>query len=69
MSGGFTNINQIRFEDYKILKRDSTLEKSWWLYDEVYRTSDKYELHVLLYNESLELEEFIISFGAISFSA
>lgn len=66
-SGGFTDISQVRFENYKIFKQDSTLEKSWWLYDEIYRTNDKYELHVLLHNESLELEEFIVSFESISF--
>lgn len=67
-SGGFTRIKQVQFKNYEIIKQDSALEKSWWLYNEIYRLNDKYELHVLLRNENLELKELIILFQGISFS-
>ncbi|MEW9095469.1 MAG: DUF4085 family protein [Clostridiaceae bacterium] len=66
-SGGFTNINEMKFENYEIIKQDTSLENSWWLYEEIYKTKDKYELHVLLRNKNANLVEFIISAEHISF--
>ncbi len=66
-TGGFTNIDEVTFENPTIVKQDSLLEGSWWLYDEIYIVDDKYELHVLLRNKNMELMDFIISADQVSF--
>lgn len=67
-TGGFTDINEVVFENYNIIKQDGLLENSWWLYNEIYKVNDKCELHVLLYN-NMDLIEFIISFEHIAFNS
>ncbi|SOC27523.1 uncharacterized protein DUF4085 [Ureibacillus xyleni] len=66
-SGGFTDINEITFENMNILKQDDVLEEAWWLYEEVYKVEDKYEFHVLLQNKNMELIDFIISADRFTF--
>ncbi|MFD3157975.1 DUF4085 family protein [Haloimpatiens sp. FM7330] len=65
--GGFTDICEMRFENYKILKQDGLLQNSWWLYDEIYKSNGKYELQVLLENKNSDLLEFNISAEYIFF--
>lgn len=57
-SGGFTDINQIIFKNCSIIKQDTQLHGAWWLYNEIYKTNDGYEIHVLLLKN--ELIDFII---------
>lgn len=64
-SGGFTGINQIIFKDCIVIKQDSPLRGAWWLYDEIYKTDNGYEIHVLLQNK--ELIEFTISTTDVEF--
>ncbi|MBU3202482.1 DUF4085 domain-containing protein [Clostridium estertheticum] len=66
-SGGFKDIDVIQFENYKIIKQDALLQNSWWLYDEIYKTNGKYELHILLQNKNMDLVEFIVSAEYIFF--
>jgi hypothetical protein len=66
-SGGFTNIDEMQFENYCIIKQDGLLQNSWWLYNEVYKVNGKYEVHVLLENKHMGLIEFTISAENISF--
>ncbi|WP_102272166.1 DUF4085 family protein [Cytobacillus massiliigabonensis] len=68
-SGGFTNINEVTFENCTIIKQDDLLEDSWWLYEEVYKVYDKYEFHVLLQNSKMGLIDFIISADQVSFKS
>ena len=65
----FTDINEVTFENYNIIKQDGLLENSWWLYDEIYKVNDKYELHVLFENKNMDLIEFIISVEHIAFNS
>lgn len=65
--GGFTDIDKIVFEKYNVIKQDGLLEDSWWLYDEIYKVNEKYELHVLLQDKDMKLVEFIVSFKHIVF--
>lgn len=60
-SGGFTDICEIKFENYKVLKQDAPLQNSWWLYDEIYKINGKYELQVLLQDNNSNIVEFGIS--------
>ena len=60
-TGGFTNIDEVTFENFNIIKQDDLLKDSWWLYEEVYKVNDKYEFHVLLQNNKMGLIDFIIS--------
>jgi hypothetical protein len=52
-SGGFTTISQIIFKNCSILKKDTPLHGAWWLYNEIYKTNDGYEIHVLLLKNEL----------------
>lgn len=65
--GGFTNIDEVTFENFNIIKQDDLLEDTWWLYEEVYKVNDKYEFHVLLQNREMRLIDFIISADQVSF--
>lgn len=51
-------IRGVRFRDAKILKQEEPLEKTFWLYDEIWRTGEgSFEIHALLWrgNEVFEL--------------
>lgn len=45
--GGFTSFNQIIFTMAEIIKQEEDIENSIWLYDELYRTENGYEAHML----------------------
>ncbi|MBD2871999.1 DUF4085 family protein [Paenibacillus arenilitoris] len=66
-SGGFTNIDEVTFKNFKIIKQEGSLEDSWWLYEEVYKVNDEYEFHVLFHNNKMGLTDFIISAEYVSF--
>ena len=66
-SGGFTDINRVRFENCEIIKQDGLLENAWWLYEEVYQAPNGYEVHALLTNEQEDLMDFIIYAQQIRF--
>ncbi|MGM0885228.1 MAG: DUF4085 family protein [Bacillota bacterium] len=68
-SGGFTNIDEVTFKNFNIIKQEGSLEDSWWLYEEVYKVNDKYEFHVLFQNNNMGLIDFIISAEQISFKS
>lgn len=61
-SGGFTNITKMHLKNYETVKQDALLQNSWWLYDEIYQTNGKYELHVLLLKKDKGLSEGLIEF-------
>lgn len=58
-SGGFTDICKIRLKNCAIIKVDSQLSGAWCLYEEIYKTGDRYELHFLM--QKKELIDFIVS--------
>lgn len=60
-SGGYTKINEIRFKNAKVIKQDKDLKNLCWLYDEIYKKGDNYEIHVLFgsYNDA-KTYDFII---------
>lgn len=58
-SGGFTDINEVIFKNYSIIKQDSLLLDAWWLYEEIYKSDIGYEIHALL--EKNELIDFIVT--------
>jgi len=65
----FTDIDEVVFENYSIIKQEGLLENSRWLYNEIYKVNDKYELRVLLQNKNMDLIEFIILFEHIAFNS
>jgi hypothetical protein len=64
-TGGFTSFSQITIKNSTILKQDTQLHGAWWLYDEIYRTNDGYEIHVLLHKN--ELIDFIFTATDVEF--
>lgn len=60
--GGFTNLTEAKFVDTIIKEQDISLEQCWWIYSELYKIEDKYELHVLVQNQSMELGYFTFKF-------
>ncbi|MGE7839279.1 DUF4085 family protein [Lysinibacillus sp. NPDC093712] len=68
-TGGFTDIEEVTFENYQIIKQDGLLEDSWWLYNEVYKVNDNYEFHVLLQKSEMGLMDFIICADQVSFKS
>lgn len=49
--GAFTEINNIVFKSAEIVKQEGPIEKSWWLYNEIYKVDGKYEIHFLLWSD------------------
>ena len=50
-------IRGVRFRDAKILKQEGPVEKTWWLYDEIWRTGEgTFEIHALLWRNDDLLE-------------
>ncbi len=51
--GGFTNINKLTLVAPEIIKQDGGIVGSYWLYQELYRIDNGYELHVLFDGENM----------------
>ncbi|MFE6078240.1 DUF4085 family protein [Paenibacillus sp. NPDC057886] len=49
--GGFTNINKVTLVAPEIIKQEGEIAGSYWLYQELYRIDNGYELHVLFGGE------------------
>ena len=64
-SGGFTDLNQIIFKDCLIIKQDIPLHGAIWLYDEIYKSDNGYEIHVLLLKK--ELIDFIVTTADVKY--
>lgn len=47
-SKGIGNINKIVFKNYAVIEEEKSLEKSWWLDEEIYIVDNQYELHILI---------------------
>lgn len=45
--GGFTNTNKVTFISAEMMKQDEGIAGCHWIYDELYRIDDGYEVHVL----------------------
>lgn len=58
-NGGFTDLNYITLVAPEILRQDEHIAGSSWLYDELYRVKDGYEMHVLL-SGAAGLQELIV---------
>ena len=65
--GGFTDVNRVRLENSKVISQNGSLEKAWWLYDEIYIVENGYEIHVLLKSESRDLSDFVFFAQHIKF--
>lgn len=50
-TGYAEDYNSIVFYDAQIIKQEKPIEGSYWLYRELYRTTEGYEVHVLFYND------------------
>ena len=48
--GERTEINNITFKNAKIIKQEGSIKDAWWLYNEIYKIGDKYEIHFLLWS-------------------
>lgn len=59
--GEYTEINNIIFKNAKIIKQENEIKKAWWLYDEIYKVNDKYEIHLLLWASNDEFSDFILT--------
>ena len=62
----YSDISKIIFEDYKVIKQDGNIENAYWLYNEIYKTDNGYELHILL-DVNGKLISVIISFSKVRF--
>ena len=44
-------IKAVRFRDAVILTQEQDVENAWWLYDEIWRNGEGYEVHALLWRD------------------
>jgi len=59
--GSFTEINNIIFKNAEIIKQEFSIKDARWLYNEIYKIGDKYEIHLLLWASNDELIDFILT--------
>lgn len=52
--GGFTNLNRITFISSETIEQDDNIVGSIWLYEELYRTENGYEAHMLFTGERMQ---------------
>lgn len=64
-NSGLSTISQIIFKNCTIVKQDTLLHGAWWLYDEIYKIKDGYEIHVLLFKN--ELIDFIVNVADVEY--
>lgn len=53
-SGGFTDCKGVKFKNAEIVEQDGDLIGAVWLYDEIYKTENGFEIHALLAGEELK---------------
>lgn len=51
-SGGFTTAKAVIFKNAEIIERDGGLVGAIWLYDEIYKIQNGFEIHALMSDES-----------------
>jgi hypothetical protein len=51
--GGFTDIREIRMKNCEVLMQDAPLSGARCLYEEIYRTGERFEIHFLMQQETL----------------
>jgi len=66
-SGGFTGIKEMKLDNYTLINQEGLLEDAWWLYEEVYKSEEQYEIHALLRGKDLKLIELTVRAEHISF--
>lgn len=49
-------IKAVRFRGAVIRKQEQDVENAWWLYDEIWRTGEEYEVHALLWRDNMVFE-------------
>lgn len=65
-SHGFTKINKIRMKNCNVIKQDAPLHGAWCLYEEIYKSGEKYEIHFLLLRKN-KLIDYIVLVDDIDF--
>ena len=64
-SGSFTAINRIRMKNCHVIKQDSPLHGAWCLYEEIYKTGERFEIHFLL--QKNDLIDYIVSVDDVEY--
>lgn len=59
-TGAFTDVTTVVFKSARILKQECNLKNCWWLYEELYKIDNRYEVHILLRDEDGELKDLIL---------
>ncbi len=67
-TGSASIINEVRFKKTRIKENDGICIGDFWVYEEIYSCSDKYELHVLFTDNNNYPKDFIIIFEDALFS-
>lgn len=67
-SSGYTDYNRVIFHEAKIIKQEKPIEGSTWLYNELYRNREGYEVHILFLGpNTYETHEFTVNCKDITF--
>ena len=53
-TGGFTDCKGVIFKNAEIVEQDGDLIDAFWLYDEIYKAENGFEIHALLTGEDLK---------------
>ncbi len=65
-SNGFTDISEIRMINCNVIKQDALLYGAWCLYEEVYKSGDRFEIH-FLFQKKKRLIDFIVCVDDIEY--
>ncbi len=67
ISGAGSTVTWAQFINAYIIANDGISKGDFWLYEELYKISDKYELHILFCDAADNSKELIFTFGDAKF--
>lgn len=63
-----STVTEARFINAHIITNDEISIGDFWIYEELYKTSDQYELHILFCDAAGKPKELILTFSEFAFS-
>ena len=66
-SYGYSTFSTIVFKNCTVIKQDAPLHGAWFLYNEIYKSGDKFELHFLLEKHNKLIDYTILTDGVNAF--
>lgn len=68
ISSAASSVKEARFTNARIITNDEISAGDFWIYEELYKASDQYELHVLFCDAADRPKQLVFTFSEVAFS-